>query len=51
MWIGKLDESAYLVTPTDSGLTLAGACPSTESPHEARVDRETVLLSRCSRLA
>jgi 2-polyprenyl-6-methoxyphenol hydroxylase-like FAD-dependent oxidoreductase len=42
MWIGKLGDYAYLVTPTDSGLTLVGACPSIDRRDEARADREAV---------
>jgi menaquinone-9 beta-reductase len=42
MWIGKLDDHAYLVTPTDSGLTLVGACPSIARRDEARADRVDV---------
>ena len=42
MWIGKLDDYAYLVTPTDGGLTLVGACPSIDRRDEVRGDREAV---------
>lgn len=42
LWIGKLDDYAYLVTPTDSGLTLVGACPSIGRRDDARGDREAV---------
>jgi len=28
MWIGKIGDHAYLVTPTDNGLCLVAACPS-----------------------
>jgi 2-polyprenyl-6-methoxyphenol hydroxylase-like FAD-dependent oxidoreductase len=42
MWIGKLDDYAYLVTPTDDGLTLVGACPSIDRRDEVRGDREAV---------
>jgi 2-polyprenyl-6-methoxyphenol hydroxylase-like FAD-dependent oxidoreductase len=42
MWIGKLDDYAYLVMPTDSGLTLVAACPSIERRDEVRSDREAV---------
>ena len=28
MWIGKIDDHAYLATPTDNGLSLVAACPS-----------------------
>lgn len=42
MWIGKLDDYAYLVMPADSGLTLVAACPSIERRDEVRADREAV---------
>ena len=42
MWIGKIDDYAYLVTPTDAGLTLVGACPSIDRRDEARANREAV---------
>jgi 2-polyprenyl-6-methoxyphenol hydroxylase-like FAD-dependent oxidoreductase len=42
MWIGKIDDYAYLVTPTDDGLTLVGACPSIDRRDEARANREAV---------
>jgi len=42
MWLGKIDDYAYLVTPTDSGLTLVGACPSIDRRDEARANREAV---------
>lgn len=42
MWIGKIGDYAYLITPTDSGLTLVGACPSIDRRDEARRDREAV---------
>lgn len=42
LWIGKLGDYAYLVTPTDSDLTLVAACPSIDRRHQARGDREAV---------
>src|SRR5436190_4487130 len=42
MWIGKIDDHAYLVTPTDSGLSLVAACPSIDRRDEVRADREAV---------
>jgi 2-polyprenyl-6-methoxyphenol hydroxylase-like FAD-dependent oxidoreductase len=42
MWMGKIDDYAYLVTPTDSGLTLIGACPSIDRRDELRANREAV---------
>ena len=42
MWIGKVDDHAYLVTPTDSGLTLVAACPSIDRRDEVRADRAAV---------
>jgi 2-polyprenyl-6-methoxyphenol hydroxylase-like FAD-dependent oxidoreductase len=42
MWLGKIDDYAYLVTPTDHGLTLVGACPSIDRRDEARGNREAV---------
>lgn len=42
LWIGKLDDHAYLVTPTDNGLTLVAACPSIDRRDQARGDREAV---------
>jgi 2-polyprenyl-6-methoxyphenol hydroxylase-like FAD-dependent oxidoreductase len=42
MWIGKLGDHAYLVTPTDDGLTLVAACPSIDRRDEVRADRESV---------
>jgi menaquinone-9 beta-reductase len=42
MWIGKIDDHAYLVTPTDGGLTLVAACPSIDRRSEVRADREAV---------
>jgi 2-polyprenyl-6-methoxyphenol hydroxylase-like FAD-dependent oxidoreductase len=42
MWLGKIDDYAYLVTPTDGGLTLVGACPSIDRRDDARRDREAV---------
>lgn len=42
MWIGKIDDYAYLVTPTDHGLTLIGACPSIDRREEVRAHRESV---------
>jgi menaquinone-9 beta-reductase len=41
-WIGKLGDHAYLVMPTDNGLTLAAACPSIDRRDEVRADREAV---------
>jgi len=42
MWIGKIDDHAYLVMPTDNGLTLVAACPSIDRRDEVRADREAV---------
>jgi menaquinone-9 beta-reductase len=42
IWIGKIEDHAYLVTPTDSGLSLVAACPSIDRRDEVRADRETV---------
>jgi 2-polyprenyl-6-methoxyphenol hydroxylase-like FAD-dependent oxidoreductase len=42
MWIGKLEDHAYLVTPTDNGLCLVAACPSIDRRDEVRADREAV---------
>lgn len=42
MRIGKIDDHAYLVTPTDNGLTLVAACPSIDRRDEVRADREKV---------
>ena len=42
MWIGKIDDHAYLVMPTDAGLTLVAACPSIERRAEVRADRAAV---------
>jgi len=42
MWIGKLDDYAYLAMPTDGGLSLVGACPSILRRDEVRADREAV---------
>jgi 2-polyprenyl-6-methoxyphenol hydroxylase-like FAD-dependent oxidoreductase len=42
MWMGKIGDYAYLVTPTDQGLTLVGACPSIHRRDEARANREGV---------
>jgi len=41
-WIGKIDDHAYLVMPTDAGLSLVGACPSVDRRDEVRRDREGV---------
>jgi 2-polyprenyl-6-methoxyphenol hydroxylase-like FAD-dependent oxidoreductase len=41
-WIGKIGDHAYLVTPTDAGLTLVAACPSIDRRDEVRADREAV---------
>lgn len=41
-WIGKIADHAYLVTPTDNGLTLVAACPSIDRRDEVRADRERV---------
>jgi menaquinone-9 beta-reductase len=41
-WIGKIGDHAYLVTPTDSGLTLVAACPSIDRRAEVRADRDRV---------
>jgi menaquinone-9 beta-reductase len=42
MWIGKIGDHAYLVTPTDNGLSLVAACPSIDRRNEVRADREAV---------
>ena len=42
MWIGKIDDHAYLVMPTDSGLALVAACPSIDRREEVRADRQSV---------
>jgi len=42
MWIGKIDDHAYLATPTDNGLSLVAACPSIDRRNEVRTDREAV---------
>jgi 2-polyprenyl-6-methoxyphenol hydroxylase-like FAD-dependent oxidoreductase len=42
IWIGKIGDHAYLVTPTDSGLCLVAACPSIDRRDEVRADREAV---------
>lgn len=42
LWIGKIGDHAYLVTPTDDGLTLVAACPSIDRREEVRADREGV---------
>jgi menaquinone-9 beta-reductase len=42
IWIGKIGDHAYLVTPTDNGLCLVAACPSIDRRDEVRADRETV---------
>jgi 2-polyprenyl-6-methoxyphenol hydroxylase-like FAD-dependent oxidoreductase len=42
MWIGKIDDHAYLVTPTDNGLSLVAACPSIDRRDEVRANREAV---------
>jgi menaquinone-9 beta-reductase len=42
MWIGKIDDHAYLATPTDDGLSLVAACPSIDRRDEVRADREAV---------
>ena len=42
MWIGKIEDHAYLVTPTDNGLCLVAACPSIDRRDEVRADRESV---------
>jgi menaquinone-9 beta-reductase len=42
IWIGKIGDHAYLVTPTDGGLTLVAACPSIDRRAEVRADREAV---------
>jgi 2-polyprenyl-6-methoxyphenol hydroxylase-like FAD-dependent oxidoreductase len=41
-WIGKIDDHAFLATPTDNGLSLVAACPSIDRRDEVRADRETV---------
>jgi 2-polyprenyl-6-methoxyphenol hydroxylase-like FAD-dependent oxidoreductase len=42
IWIGKIGDHAYLVTPTDNGLCLVAACPSIDRRDEVRADREAV---------
>lgn len=42
IWIGKIDDHAYLVTPTDNGLSLVAACPSIDRRDEVRADRQAV---------
>jgi menaquinone-9 beta-reductase len=42
MWIGKIGDHAYLVTPTDAGLCLVAACPSIDRRDEVRANREAV---------
>jgi 2-polyprenyl-6-methoxyphenol hydroxylase-like FAD-dependent oxidoreductase len=42
LWIGKIGDHAYLVTPTDNGLSLVAACPSIDRRNEVRADREAV---------
>ncbi len=42
MWIGKLGDHAYLVMPTDGGLTLVAACPSIHRRDAVRADREAL---------
>jgi 2-polyprenyl-6-methoxyphenol hydroxylase-like FAD-dependent oxidoreductase len=42
IWIGKIGDHAYLVTPTDNGLCLVAACPSIDRRNEVRADREAV---------
>ena len=42
IWIGKIGDHAYLVTPTDTGLCLVAACPSIDRRGEVRADREAV---------
>ncbi len=42
IWIGKIRDHAYLVTPTDNGLCLVAACPSIDRRDEVRADREGV---------
>lgn len=42
LWIGKIGDIAYLVTPTDSGLCLVAACPSVDRRDDVRADREAV---------
>ncbi|MGH2988003.1 MAG: NAD(P)/FAD-dependent oxidoreductase [Solirubrobacterales bacterium] len=42
MWIGKIDDHAYLATPTDGGLSLVAACPSIDRRDGVRADREAV---------
>ena len=42
IWIGKIGDHAYLVTPTDNDLCLVAACPSIERRDEVRADREAI---------
>jgi menaquinone-9 beta-reductase len=42
IWFGKIGDHAYLVMPTDAGLSLVAACPSIDRRDEVRADREAV---------
>jgi 2-polyprenyl-6-methoxyphenol hydroxylase-like FAD-dependent oxidoreductase len=42
MWLAKLGDFVYLVTPTDSGLTMVATGPSLHRRDEVRRDREAV---------
>jgi 2-polyprenyl-6-methoxyphenol hydroxylase-like FAD-dependent oxidoreductase len=42
IWIGKIDDYAYLAMPCDNGLSLVAACPSIDRREEVRADREGV---------
>jgi 2-polyprenyl-6-methoxyphenol hydroxylase-like FAD-dependent oxidoreductase len=42
IWFGQVGDHAYLVTPTDGGLSLVAACPSIDRREEVRADREAV---------
>jgi 2-polyprenyl-6-methoxyphenol hydroxylase-like FAD-dependent oxidoreductase len=42
IWLGKIGDHAYLVTPADYGLTLVAACPSIDRRNQVRADRVAV---------
>jgi 2-polyprenyl-6-methoxyphenol hydroxylase-like FAD-dependent oxidoreductase len=42
MWLGKLGDNVYLVTPTDSGLCMVATGPSLHRRDEVRRDRDGV---------
>jgi 2-polyprenyl-6-methoxyphenol hydroxylase-like FAD-dependent oxidoreductase len=54
MWLAKLGDNVYLVTPTDSGLTMVATGPSLDRRDDVRRDRQGVYeegLRRWPRLA